>query len=210
MGRRHWLLAGVGAALAILAVWIGWPQASGPARPTAGDQVIAFGDSLVQGVGASAGQDLVSVLSRRLRIPIINAGRSGDTTASALARLDGAVLSRRPRVVLVVLGGNDLLRRLPREQTMENLGTIVTRIRDRGAAVVLATVEIGFLNNGDGEAYEALAERTSSALVPDIFDGILGRRDLMADGIHPNDRGYALMADRIEPALRSLVLDEAR
>ena len=210
MGRRHWLLAGVGAALAILAVWIGWPQASGPARPTAGDQVIAFGDSLVQGVGASAGQDLVSVLSRRLRIPIINAGRSGDTTASALARLDGAVLSRRPRVVLVVLGGNDLLRRLPREQTMENLGTIVTRIRDRGAAVVLATVEIGFLNNGDGEAYEALAERTSSALVPDIFDGILGRRDLMADGIHPNDRGYALMAERIEPALRSLVLDEAR
>lgn len=210
MGRRHWLLAAAVAALALLAVWIGWPEASGPARPTAGDQVIAFGDSLVQGVGASAGQDLVSVLSRRLRIPIINAGRSGDTTASALARLDGSVLSRRPRVVLVVLGGNDLLRRLPREQTMENLETIVTRIRDRGAAVVLATVEIGFLNGGDGEAYEALAERTSSALVPDIFAGILGRRDLMADGIHPNDRGYALMADRIEPALRPLVRDDAR
>jgi lysophospholipase L1-like esterase len=205
MRRRIWLLAAAVAALISLAVWVYWPVASGPARPTAGDQVIAFGDSLVQGVGASPGQDLVSVLSRRLRVPIINAGRSGETTASALTRLDGAVLSRRPRVVLVVLGGNDLLRRFPREETVENLETIVTRIRDRGAAVVLATVEIGFLSGGDGDAYEALADRTAAALVPDILGGILGRRDLMADGIHPNDRGYALMADRIEPALRSLV-----
>jgi lysophospholipase L1-like esterase len=205
MRRRIWLLAAAVAALISLAVWVYWPGASGPARPTAGDQVIAFGDSLVQGVGASPGQDLVSVLSRRLRVPIINAGRSGETTASALTRLDGAVLSRRPRVVLVVLGGNDLLRRFPHEETVENLETIVTRIRDRGAAVVLATVEIGFLSGGDGDAYEALADRTAAALVPDILGGILGRRDLMADGIHPNDRGYALMADRIEPALRSLV-----
>jgi lysophospholipase L1-like esterase len=205
MRRRIWLLAAAVAALISLAVWVYWPVASGPARPTAGDQVIAFGDSLVQGVGASPGQDLVSVLSRRLRVPIINAGRSGETTASALTRLDGAVLSRRPRVVLVVLGGNDLLRRFPHEETVENLETIVTRIRDRGAAVVLATVEIGFLSGGDGDAYEALADRTAAALVPDILGGILGRRDLMADGIHPNDRGYALMADRIEPALRSLV-----
>jgi len=210
MRRRIWLLAAAVAALISLAVWVYWPGAPGPARPTAGDQVIAFGDSLVQGVGASPGQDLVSVLSRRLRVPIINAGRSGETTASALTRLDGAVLSRRPRVVLVVLGGNDLLRRLPREQTMENLETIVTRIRDRGAAVVLATVEIAFLNSGDGDAYDALADRTAAALVPDILGGILGRRDLMADGIHPNDRGYALMADRIEPALRPLVRDDAR
>jgi lysophospholipase L1-like esterase len=205
MRRRIWLLAAAVAALISLAVWVYWPGASGPARPTAGDQVIAFGDSLVQGVGASPGQDLVSVLSRRLRVPIINAGRSGETTASALTRLDGAVLSRRPRVVLVVLGGNDLLRRFPHEETVENLETIVTRIRDRGAAVVLATVEIGFLSGGDGDAYEALADRAAAALVPDILGGILGRRDLMADGIHPNDRGYALMADRIEPALRSLV-----
>ena len=68
-------------------------------RPTAGVRVIAFGDSLVEGVGATAGHDVVSVLSERLGTPIINAGRRGDTTASALARLDGAVLSRNPRVV---------------------------------------------------------------------------------------------------------------
>jgi lysophospholipase L1-like esterase len=209
MTSRHWSGA-AGAALVVLglALWISWPGESGPARPTAGDQVIAFGDSLVRGVGASPGGDLVSELSRRLGMPIVNAGRSGDTTTSALARLDQAVLSRQPRVVLVLLGGNDLLRRVPPDETIENLETIVARIRARGAAVVLATVEVGFFTRSNDEAYEALAARTRAALVPGIFDGILGRRELMADGIHPNDRGYALMADRLEPVLRDLV--EAR
>jgi lysophospholipase L1-like esterase len=192
MTSRHWSGA-AGAALVVLglALWISWPGESGPARPTAGDQVIAFGDSLVRGVGASPGGDLVSELSRRLGMPIVNAGRS-----------------RQPRVVLVLLGGNDLLRRVPPDETIENLETIVARIRARGAAVVLATVEVGFFTRSNDEAYEALAARTRAALVPGIFDGILGRRELMADGIHPNDRGYALMADRLEPVLRDLV--EAR
>ena len=203
--RQRWVLACALAVLAATAAWFAWSGGSGPARPTAGDQIIAFGDSLVQGVGASPGRDLVSVLSGRLGVPIVNAGRSGDTTGAALARLDHAVLSRRPRVVLVLLGGNDLLRRVPRDVMIDNLDTIVTRIRARGAAVVLATVEIGFFTGADGRAFDALAARTSSAIVPDILGGVLGRRDLMADGIHPNDRGYAIMADRLEPVLRDLV-----
>ena len=52
---------------------------------------------------------------------------------------------------------------------------------------------------------ERLARRTSAGLVPDILDGILGRRDRMSDAIHPNDEGYRLMAERLEPAVRSLV-----
>ena len=122
MTRAHWS-AGV-AALAVLAgltLWLARSEGDDRVRPTAGDQVIAFGDSLVRGVGASPGRDLVSVLSNRIDVPILNAGRSGDTTASALARLDEAVLTRRPRVVLVLVGGNDLLRRVPPEETIENL-----------------------------------------------------------------------------------------
>jgi lysophospholipase L1-like esterase len=207
MTRRHgWALAA--ALVGILGGgvgWLVWPEASGPARPTAGDQIIAFGDSLVEGVGASPGQDLVTQLSGRLGVPIVNAGRRGDTTGAALGRLDHAVLSRRPRIVLVLVGGNDLLRRIPRETMIENLETIVTRIRARGAAVVLATVEVGFFTRGDGRAFDALAARTRAAIVPDILGGILGRRELMADGLHPNDRGYAMMATRIEPVIRNLM-----
>ena len=144
-------------------------------------------------MGATAGHDFVSVLSRRLGIPIINAGRRGDTTASALARLDGAVLSRSPRVVIVLLGGNDFLRRIPRETTFENLGTIVRRIREQGAAVVLVGVKVGFFSDAYGSEYERVARAMSAGVVPDILDGIFGHSGRMSDGVHPNDRGYEMM-----------------
>jgi lysophospholipase L1-like esterase len=186
-------------------MWLVFGRGPEPAPPTSGERIIAFGDSLVEGVGASPGRDMVSVLSRRIGFPIVNAGRSGDTTGSALARLDTSVLSRRPRIVIVLLGGNDMMRRVPRTRMFDNLETIVTRIRARGAAVILVSVEVGFGTGADARAFEALAERTSSALVRDILDGIFGRQALMSDGIHPNDRGYEMMADRIEPVLRQLV-----
>lgn len=195
--------------LLVAAVLVGfWYLRAGPSpavRPTAGTQVIAFGDSLVAGVGASAGHDVVSLLSERLGVRVINAGRSGDTTESALARLDQAVLKQDPRVVIVLLGGNDFLRRVPRERTFENLETIVTRIRQRGAAVVLIGVSLGVLTDGYGDQYEALAQRTSAAYVPDVLDGIYGHADRMSDQIHPNDRGYAMVAARVEPAVRNLL-----
>jgi lysophospholipase L1-like esterase len=206
--RVRSLLVAAGLAVVGIVVWLVLATGPAPARPTAGERVIAFGDSLVQGVGASPGRDVVSLLSRRLRVPIVNAGRSGDTTGTALTRLDSSVLSRNPRIVIVLLGGNDMLRRVPRETMFENLERIVTRIRSRGAAVILVSVELGFGTGTDGRAYEALASRTSSALVRDILDGIVGRQALMSDGIHPNDRGYEIMADRIEPVLRELVKGE--
>ena len=206
--RARSLLVAVVLVVAGLVAWFVLASGPAPARPTSGERIIAFGDSLVQGVGASPGRDLVSILSRRLGVPIVNAGRSGDTTGAALTRLDSAVLSRNPRIVIVLLGGNDMLRRVPRATTFANLDAIVSRIRARGAAVILVSVEIGFGTGADGRAYEELASRTSSALVRDILDGIFGRQALMSDGIHPNDRGYEVMADRIEPALKDLVKGE--
>jgi lysophospholipase L1-like esterase len=202
--RRGPILVFVGLAV-LVALWSlrsGTPDA---ARPTAGERVIVFGDSLVEGAGASTGRDIVSLLSARVGVPIVNAGRSGDTTGSALTRLDSAVLSRNPRIVIVVLGGNDVLRRVPHEETFANLDAIVGRIRGRGAAVILVGLSVGVFTDAYGNGFESLARRTSSGLVPDVLAGILGHPDLMADHIHPNDRGYRMMADRIEPALRDLL-----
>jgi acyl-CoA thioesterase-1 len=138
-------------------------------------------------------------------VPIINAGRGGDTAASALTRLDRDVLARDPRVVIVLLGGNDVLRRVPVDRTFADLGTLVARIRERGAAVVLVGLSVGFVTDPYGREYAALAERTASAYVPDILDGILHDQARMADAIHPNDEGHRIMAERIEPALRELL-----
>jgi acyl-CoA thioesterase-1 len=180
---------------------------SGPraARPSAGTSIVAFGDSLVAGRGASEGGDFVSLLSRRLGVAIINAGRSGDTTRSALTRLDRDVLSRDPRIAIVLLGGNDFLRRVPVDETFDNLTMIVEEIRSRGAAVVLVGVSVGLMSDPYAARYEALAEQTSSGLVPDILGGIFGHANLMADTIHPNDDGYSIVADRVEPVLRELL-----
>jgi acyl-CoA thioesterase I len=185
--------------------WACWPGHSRAARPTAGTTVIAFGDSLVAGRGASSGRDFVSVLEQRLGVPIINAGRSGDTTGSALSRLDTDVLSRDPRIAIVLLGGNDFLRRVPIDDTFDNLTTIVEGIRTRGAAVVLVGLSVGVFSDAYGSRYESLAQQTSAALVPDILGGIIGHGDLMSDAIHPNEQGYQIIADRVEPVLRDLL-----
>ena len=150
----------------------------------------------------------MSVLSKRIGLPIVNAGRSGDTTGSALARLNQDVLARNPRIVIVLLGGNDFLRRIPSEETFKNLTTIVERIRGRGAAVVVVGVSSGFFTDSHRQDYEQVARLTSAGLVPDILDGIIGHGARMADSIHPNDRGYQIIADRIEPLLRDLVRPE--
>lgn len=201
---RPVLLLGLAIAF-VAAFWALRPGTPRAAPPSAGERIVAFGDSLVAGAGATPGRDLVSVLSQRLGMPILNAGRSGDTTGSALRRLEPAVLAQNPRIVIVVLGGNDYLRRVPPQETFANLETIVGRIRQKGAAVVLVGLSLGIFSDSYGDGYRDVARRASAGLVPDVLDGILGRGELMADQIHPNDRGYALMADRIEPVLRDLL-----
>lgn len=173
----------------------------GPTAPSA-VTVVAFGDSITAGVGTSGDNDYVSVLSNRTGVAIINAGRSGDTTASALARIDSAVLARDADIVIVFLGGNDLLQGVPVQQRIANITTIVQQIRGDGAAVILVGVGSGAIDPFEG-ALPGIASQTSSTLVPAVLDGILGVPGLMTDLIHPNNAGHAIIADRIEPALRA-------
>jgi lysophospholipase L1-like esterase len=109
---------------------------------SAGQSIICFGDSLTEGVGATPGDDYPSALSRLIGFSVINAGRRGDTTAQALARLPESVLGKNPRLVIVLLGGNDFLRQAPRQETRKNLEEIVSRIQAEDAMVVIDGAEI--------------------------------------------------------------------
>jgi acyl-CoA thioesterase I len=171
------------------------------ASPAKGN-IICFGDSLTYGTGATPGMDYPSRLSRMIARPVINAGRPGDTTASALTRLETDVLEKSPGIVLITLGGNDLKNRISKKSAFENLRRIIRAIQDRGALVILGGIDIPLWGRGFGEGYRAVAEETGAVLVPNIFDGIMGNRNLMSDPIHPNDDGYAVMAGYFRSAIR--------
>ncbi|MDA1334754.1 MAG: GDSL-type esterase/lipase family protein [bacterium] len=172
--------------------------------PSSGIDIIAFGDSLVEGVGSTPGNDFVSVLSRKLDMPILNLGVAGDTTASGLLRFDKA-LDSDPKLVLILLGGNDYLRKVSKEQTFSNLRMMIESTQQKGSIVILLGVRGGLLKDNYKDDYKELAKEYDTAYIPNVLDGLIGTPDLMYDSIHPNDKGYEIIADRIYPVLVGLI-----
>lgn len=166
--------------------------------------IIAFGDSLVEGIGSTQG-GFVSILSARLGTPIINAGRSGDTTETAILRLEEDVLAHDPKIVIILLGGNDGLRKHPVEDTFERLKTIIRRIHESDSAVLLVGIQPALFNQEFNKQFSKLADDEKVSFVPDILDGLIGKQKYMADPIHPNNIGYEIIADRMEPILRKML-----
>ncbi len=200
-----------GAVLAVLVLSaLGYYFFGGPGKrdvanyPSTGTDVIAFGDSLVAGTGSTPQHDFVSVLSGKAGVPIVNLGVPGNTTAQGLARLE-ELDPYRPRIVLLLLGGNDYLQKVPIDATFANLAKIIENLQARGAMVVLLGVRGGVFGDPYGSEYEKLSRRYRTAYVPDVLDGLLGKRQYMSDPVHPNDAGYALIAERIYPVLKALM-----
>ncbi len=166
--------------------------------------VVAFGDSLTVGVGSESG-GYVARVSESLKTPIMNFGVSGNTTADALKRLP-AVLAEKPDVTIVLLGGNDFLRGVPPEETFQNLTLIIDGLKKAGSKVLLLGLASNVAGNRDREYFDALAKKEGVAYAPDMLRGIYGVPTMMSvDAIHPNDAGYALMAERIASALAPLL-----
>lgn len=172
--------------------------------PSKGTDIIAFGDSLVEGVGAADGNDFVSLLSQKIGQPIVNLGRAGDTTADGVARI-GQLDAYNPKVVLLLLGGNDYLRRIPISDTRKNLEILIQNIQARGAVVLLLGVRGGILNDRFAAEFKNLRDTYQTAFVSDVLDGLLGNGQYMADTTHPNAAGYRIIAERIYPILREVI-----
>lgn len=170
--------------------------------PADGDVIVAFGDSLIEGVGASTGNALPEQIAKMIDKPIINLGVSGDTTAQGLARID-EVLDLNPDMVIISLGGNDLIKRVARADIYSNLEDIVVQLQNAGAIVVLLGVNGPFRNIND--EYEALSKQYGTAYIEDILDGMLGKTEFMSDAIHPNDTGYRLIAERVALVVEELM-----
>jgi len=162
-----------------------------------GTAIVCFGDSITAGFGIASDEAFPSLLSRRLGVPVLNAGRHGDTTADALARIDRDVLAHDPRLVIVEFGGNDFRKRVDKEETFRNLDGIVGRISRHGAMVVLLEIRIGLLRDEYLGGYRRVAEAHGALLIADFMSGILGSAALTVDGLHPNAEGQKLIAERV-------------
>jgi acyl-CoA thioesterase-1 len=187
--------------------------------------LVCLGDSLTAGYGATTpGVDdktksYPAYLQNKVNIPVINAGISGDTTSQALLRINTDVLTENPRIVIIELGANDLFQRIPLATTKDNLQKIIDLINDGNRKIYIAkfyTEEVaramadefgiknydwqtGLINQYD-TMFDTLASSNNAELIDDIWNGIWGK--YMSDTVHPNAKGYELMADNYYKAMK--------
>jgi lysophospholipase L1-like esterase len=169
-------------------------------RPGRGP-IVCFGDSLTSGFGAERSQSYPAVLQSLLGREVVNRGRNGDTTAASLERIDD-VLSLEPSVVIVTLGGNDMLQRVPIQETVAAMRGIFDRLIAAGSMVVFLGIDPPLASSARMDAIRQLCRERGVLWVGHAMDGLWGDRTRMSDQIHPNAAGYRAVAERVAEALR--------
>jgi len=184
-------------------------------KPSPAPVILVLGDSLSAGLGVPSDKTYPALLQARLireGAPhrVVNAGVSGDTSAGGAARLDW-LLTQKPSILILALGGNDGLRGLPPAETRKNLSDIILRSQAAGAKVLLAGVILP-VNFGQDyrDAFNVifpdLAARYHLSLIPFLLEGVAGRRELnQPDGLHPNPQGYEIVAETVWNKLKPML-----
>lgn len=166
------------------------------------DVIVAFGDSLTFGVGASEAESYPLVLGQLIARTVVRAGVSGEVTEGGLARLQAVIDEHKPKLMIVCLGGNDMLRKLDEAQTKTNLRTIISTIKSQGISVVLVGVPKPALVTSAAPFYAEIAKEFGIPYEGKIVTDVLYQRDQKSDAIHPNAKGYRRMAEAIAALLK--------
>lgn len=195
-------------------------QPTRDSKSTEEDQkvILFFGNSLTAGMGLDPEESYPAVIQRRidslgLDYQVINAGLSGETTASGRNRLDW-ILNQEVDVFVLELGANDGLRGIPLAETRENLQAIIDRVREHNpdTEIVLAGMQIPpnlgrEYTEGFRKIFPELAQRNNIRLIPFLLEDVAGNPELnQGDGIHPTAEGYRIVADNVWKVLAPVLM----
>jgi acyl-CoA thioesterase-1 len=168
----------------------------------ASDVIVAFGDSLTYGSGAREDESYPLVLGTLIGRKVVRAGIPGETTAGGLARLESVIDEHRPALMIVCLGGNDMLGRLADAEIRDNLREIIKIIKGRGISVMLIGVPRPMLITQPPPFYAEIAGEFGIPYEGAVVTDVLYQRELKSDPIHPNANGYRKMAEAIAKMLK--------
>lgn len=164
--------------------------------------VLAFGDSLTFGTGADENESYPAQLEKLIGRKVVRAGVPGEVTAQALARLPQALEEHAPRLLLLCIGGNDFLNRLGNAQAEQNVRAMVKLARSRGVEVLLiGTPQPGFPVTPPA-FFAGIAKEFRLPYEDAAVADVLKDSSLKSDPIHPNARGYRVIAERVAAALK--------
>ena len=164
--------------------------------------VLAFGDSITFGTGAAPNESYPAQLQARIERKVIDAGVPGELSADGLARLPEALDETKPKLLILCHGGNDFLRKLDERKAADNLRAMVKLAQDRGIAVVLiATPKPGF-SVSPPDFYADIAREFKLPFNDSVLHRVLTDNELKSDLVHPNAKGYGVIADEIVKLLK--------
>lgn len=173
-------------------------------RPlAAGETILAFGDSLTEGRGVNPAQSYPSVLASLSGHPVINGGVSGELSRAGRARLPGLLAEHRPALVILLEGGNDILRGSGEGELKANLAAIIEAVQGSGAQVLLVAVPRKSLFADGAPLYGELAEQYGLVLDNDSLGELLRTPGLKSDAVHLNAQGYGALAERLHRLLQA-------
>ncbi len=172
--------------------------------------ILAFGDSLTYGTNADKAQSYPSILAQLSSHSVINAGVAGELSADGLKRLPAVLDEEQPQLLILIHGGNDILRKIPHEQIVANLTAMIVEAKKRNIKVVMLGVPalqlfsaVGLFSLESDPLYQQVAEAENVPIDLTSLPEIISSRELKSDEVHPNAQGYQRLADAIFTLLKN-------